>query len=79
MEVPLVPLEPLVPLAPPVPLEPLDPLVPLPPPPVVYDKLFHAVDPSPIFNLPVSNSTPASPAYSTGFAAVQFAAVSRFN
>ncbi len=81
-EVPLVPLDPLGPEVPLVPLDPLVPLVPLPPPPVPpdrYGKLFQEVDPFPIFNLPVSNSNPASPAYNVGFIDAQFAAVSLFN
>ena len=81
-DTPLVPLDPLGPEVPLVPLDPLVPLVPLPPPPVPpdrYGKLFQEVDPFPIFNLPVSNSNPASPAYNVGFIDAQFAAVSLFN
>jgi len=82
--VPLVPFNPAAPFAPLVPLVPLIPEVPLvplppPPPPDTYGKLFQEVTPSPIFNLAVSSSKPASPENNTGFTAVQFAAVSRLS
>jgi hypothetical protein len=82
--VPLVPFNPGAPFAPLVPLVPLIPEVPLvplppPPPPDTYGKLFQEVTPSPIFNLAVSSSKPASPENNTGFTAVQFAAVSRLS
>ena len=38
-----------------------------------------ALKDSSLFNLPVFNSNPASPAYNIGFVAAQFAAVSLFN